>query len=204
MARRKRTRRRPSRGQVVNRDGRAPVHGDLANEVVHVFVDDQNLFWGIVNEKYGPGFRIDFGRLLTVACRTAGGSSRFVRGAYIAGVIPDDDSFWKIAENQGFTVRRGYLGTNQRSKQDDAYLITDLTATLYEQEGPSTIVLVAGDADYVPPLERAIEKGWRTEVAFIDRGVSEALEPVVHEFRTISPHVIEYLPGSAVSRMDSR
>ena len=77
-------------------------------------------------------------------------------------------------------------------------MITDLTATLYEQDGPSSIVLVAGDADYVPPLERAIARGWRTEVAFIDRGVSEALEPVVHEFRTISPHVIEYLPGFSV------
>ena len=74
-------------------------------------------------------------------------------------------------------------------------MITDLTATLYERDGPSTIVLVAGDADYVPPLERAISKGWRTEVAFIDRGVSEALEPVVHEFRTVGPHAIEYLPG---------
>ena len=95
-------------------------------------------------------------------------------------------------------ARRGYLGANKRSKQDDAYLITDLTATLYEEEGPSTIVLVAGDADYVPPLERAMKKRWRTEVAFIDRDVSEALEPVVHEFRTISPHMIEYLPGFPV------
>ena len=187
-------RRHRTRGKVVNRNGRAPAHGDLANDRVHVFVDDQNLFWGIVNERYGPRFRIDFGRLLSVACRRTGGSSRFVESAYIAGVIPDDDSFWRIAENRGFTVRRGYLGANQRSKQDDAYLITDMTATLYEQYGPSTIVVVAGDADYVPPLERAISRGWRVEVAFTDRGVSEALEPVAHEFRIIDPYAIEYLP----------
>ena len=74
-------------------------------------------------------------------------------------VIPDDDSFWRIAENRGFTVRRGYLGAKQRSKQDDAYFISDMTATLYEQEGPSTIVLVAGDADYVLPLERDLKGG---------------------------------------------
>ena len=176
------------------RSGHAPQHGELADERVHVFVDDQNLFWGIVNHKYGPGFRIDFGRLLLKASRSTSGRARFVAGAYIAGVIPDDDSFWRIAENQGFTVRRGFLGSRNRSKQDDAYLITDLTATLYEQAGPSTIVLVAGDADYVPPLERALEKGWRNEVAFIDRGVSDALESVVHEFRVISPPSIEYIP----------
>ena len=176
------------------RDGRASQHEELHSEQVHVFVDDQNLFWGIVNQRYGPSFRIDFGRLLTRASRDTTGNTRFVKSAYIAGVIPDDDSFWQIAANQGFTVRRGFLGSNNRSKQDDAYLITDLTATLYEQEGPSTVILVAGDADYVPPLQKSLERGWRNEVAFIDRGVSAALESVVHEFRVISPSSIEYIP----------
>ena len=194
----KRTKRNPksqSRRQTQEsiREGRSETHGELIDERVHIFVDDQNLFWGIVNQEYGPSFRIDFGRLITRASRDTSGNTRYVESAYIAGVIPDDDSFWKIAENQGFTVRRGYLGTNNRSKQDDAYLITDLTSTLYEQQGPSTIILVAGDADYVPPLKKSIEKGWRNEVAFIGRGVSEALESVVHEFRVINPSSIEYI-----------
>lgn len=161
--------------------------------MVHVFVDDQNLFWGIVNAGEGISYRIDFGQLLLEACKDSKGDSRGVKSAYIAGVIPDDDTFWDIARNKGFTVRRGYLGSNRRSKQDDAYLITDMTATLYEEQGPSTIVLVAGDADYVPPLQRALEKGWRVEVAFINRGVSGALEMVAHEFRIISPALIEYV-----------
>ena len=158
---RKKTTSRSRPGPPVVRTGKAPPHHGLANDRVHVFVDDQNLFWGIVNQQYGRSFRIDFGRLLTLASKDTNGQTRFVESAYIAGVIPDDDSFWRIAENQGFTVRRGYLGTNQRSKQDDAYLITDLTSTLYEQNGPSTIILVAGDADYVPPLEKSLSKGWR-------------------------------------------
>ena len=108
-------------------------------------------------------------------------------------MIPDDDSFWEIAENRGFHVRRGFLGTNNRSKQDDAYLITDMVSTLYEYEGPATMVLMAGDADYVPPLKKALEKRWRTEVAFIERGASHALEPVVHEMRVISPVDIELM-----------
>jgi len=175
--------------------GHAKPHGPLANNQVHVFVDDQNLFWGIVNSKYGRGFRIDFGRLLTAACHDSQGNPRYVQSAYIAGVIPDDDSFWKIAENQGFKVRRGFLSNSakQRSKQDDAYLITEITSTLYEQAGPSTIVLVAGDADYGPPLARALEKGWRNEVAFIDVGRSSALDGVVHEFRTVNASAIEYI-----------
>jgi uncharacterized LabA/DUF88 family protein len=179
------------------RPGLAKPHGELVNNSVHVFVDDQNLFWGAVNDGQGHSYRIDFGRLLTAACRGEDGKSRFVKSAYIAGVIPDDDSFWKIAENKGFTVRRGYLsnsGGQQRSKQDDAYLITEITSTLYEQEGPSTIVLVAGDADYVPPLIRANEKSWCVEVAFIARGLSSALDTVTHQFRTINLSSVKYIP----------
>jgi hypothetical protein len=132
--------------------------------------------------------------LLSEVSKDTAGKPRAVKSAYIAGVIPDDDSFWRIAEDQGFTVRRGYLGSGNRSKQDDAYLITDLTATLYEQDGPSTIVLVAGDADYVPPLIKSLDKGWRNEVAFINRGASGALETVVHEFRLVSPAAIQHTP----------
>jgi uncharacterized LabA/DUF88 family protein len=180
------------------REGKAAAHKPLVDDRVHIFVDDQNLFWGIVNEQLGRGYRLDFGRLLSAACKKKDGTSRFVKSAYIAGVIPDDDSFWKVAESQGFTVRRGYLGSagggRQRSKQDDAYLITDMTATLYEQAGPSTIVLVAGDADYVPPLLKAIEKGWRVEVVFLNRGLSSALDPVTHEFRVLNASNVQYFP----------
>lgn len=111
------------------------------------------------------------------AAPAPGGTARGVKSAYIAGVIPDDDSFWEIAKSRGFTVRRGFLGSNSRSKQDDAYLITDMTSTLYEEEGPSTIVLVAGDADYVPPLRKAVERRWRTECAFINRGGLNCARP---------------------------
>ena len=194
--RKKSTRRAPMKkqGSIVQRISKAPAHGGLANDSVHVFVDDQNLFWGIVNDKYGSGFRIDFGRLLRAAAIDSNhGNPRGVASAYIAGAIPDDDSFWEIAQNQGFEVRRGFRGTNNHSKQDDAYLITDMARTVCKHLGPSTVILVAGDADYAPPLKAALEEGWRTEVAFLDRGVSAALESCVHEFRLISPVDIQLI-----------
>jgi uncharacterized LabA/DUF88 family protein len=173
--------------------GGARAHGQLKNNLVHVFVDDQNLFWGIVNDEKGRGYRIDFGDLLIQACRDGSGRPRGVKTAYIAGVIPDDDSFWEIAAKQGFTVRRGFLGAGGRSKQDDAYLITDMTKTLFTQEGPSTVVLVAGDADYVPPLKEALNQGWRTEAAFVGRGISSALDSVIHEFHIFRPIDVEHV-----------
>lgn len=170
----------------------APSHPDLVDNGVHVFVDDQNLFWGITNDAtFGRSFRIDFGLLLLEAAKGQDGKARPVRSAYIAGVIPDDDYFWEVAKNQGFDVKRGYLGSNNRSKQDDAYLISEIVSTIYEKDGPSTIVLVAGDADYKPPLEKVINKKWRVEVAFIGHSVSASLRPVTHQFREIYPSSIQ-------------
>jgi uncharacterized LabA/DUF88 family protein len=174
------------------RVGRAQAHQPLIDNRVHVFVDDQNLFYQIVNHEIGKSFRVDFGRLLLEVCKDTNGLTRSVASAYIAGVIPDDDTFWNIAESAGFKVRRGFLGTGNRSKQDDAYLITDLVSTLYEFPGPSTAVVVAGDADYMPPLMKANEKGWRTEVAFLNRGISSSLEAYVHEFRTLTAQSFQY------------
>jgi uncharacterized LabA/DUF88 family protein len=179
------------KGLIESRTARAAQHPHLANSSVHVFVDDQNLFWGITNSEYGKDYRIDFGRLLLEACKDANGTTRSIASACIAGVIPDEDSFWEAAKNQGFQVRRGYLGTSNRSKQDDAYLITEIVSTVFEQIGPSTIVLIAGDADYMPPLKKTIEKGWRNEVAFIGHSISSALDSVVHSFREILPTSIQ-------------
>lgn len=161
-------------------------HQRLVDNKVHVFVDDQNLFYGIINTEQDLSYRIDFGNLLRVSSKSSLTSyAREVGSAYIAGVVPEDDSFWEAARAKGFTVHRGYLSVDGRSKQDDAYLITHIMETLYEQDGPSTIVLVAGDADYVPPLEKCIAKGWRVELAFTysTNNISERLSHLVHEFR---------------------
>jgi uncharacterized LabA/DUF88 family protein len=179
------------RGLISKRMASAQAHAALVDPGVHVFVDDQNLFWGITNDIYGKGYRMDFGRLLLETARGPDAKPRPVRSAYIAGVIPDDDYFWQVAKNQGFEVRRGYLGTNNRSKQDDAYLISEIVSTIYEKPGPSTLVLVAGDADYMPPLEKVCAKGWRVEVAFIGHSVSAALDRVTHEYRELTPTSIQ-------------
>lgn len=178
-------------GRETIRIGRAPAHAALSSPLVHVFVDDQNLFYGITNAEGNRGYRVDFGRLLLEVAKDSKGMTRGVGSAYIAGVIPDDDSFWQIAENRGFKVRRGYLGAGQRSKQDDAYLISDMVETVCTLPGPATVVLVAGDADYVPPLIKSLDRGWRNEVAFISRGISISLEAYVHEFRTLTSNAFE-------------
>ena len=193
MAGKKNKSKQSTNNKPVVRVGRAPQHAPLTNNLVHVFVDDQNLFYGITNSEKNKGFRIDFGRLLLEVCKDTNGNTRGVASAYIAGVIPDDDTFWQMATKNGFEVRRGYLGHGNRSKQDDAFLISEIVETVCTKQGPSTVVLVAGDADYVPALIKGQDRGWRHEVAFIDRGLSVALEAYIHEFRTLTSNTIELL-----------
>ena len=50
----------------------------------------------IVNAGDGPGFRIDFGHLSLASAKATEGRMRGVASAYVAGVIPDDGSFWKV------------------------------------------------------------------------------------------------------------
>ena len=176
--------------QIITRTAKAPEHKPLANNNVHIFVDDQNLFWGIVNSLADKSFRIDIGLLALNAAKSSLGVTRVIRSSYVAGVIPDDDYFWEIWKQHNFVVNRGFLGHNNRSKQDDTFLIRDMTKTICREEGPSTIVLIAGDADYGPPLEFAVEEGWRVEVLTTGRGVSSALERYAHEFRNIGEETI--------------
>ena len=174
----------------------APAHHELKNQNVHVFVDDQNLFYGITNYEGDRSYRIEFGDLMRVAAKsTETGSARAVASAYIAGVVPDDDSFWQAAKDKGFEVFRGFLGSGRRSKQDDAYLVAQLVENLYEFEGPSTIVLVAGDADYGPALEKCLAKGWRVEIAFVAHSnlISQSLSHLCHEFREFTSEQIRRL-----------
>ena len=170
-----------------SRKGEAPAHAILNDPGVYVFVDDQNLWIGGKEEKANGTYRIDFGNLLVVAARDEAGNPRGVRKAVISGTIPPEDSFWQIARNQGFEVRLGYKGFGGRSKQDDTHLVADLVEIVCTVSGPATIVLVAGDGDYIPALQKALTRGWRVEVVFFQRGLAPGLDRFAHAIRIIRP-----------------
>ena len=86
----------------------------------------------------------------------------------LGSVLPPANSFsTAIASTAKLPVTTS-VGSHRGDTRLPEQTLTDMVATLYEQQGPASIVLMAGDADYVPPLEKALDKDWRTEVAFID------------------------------------
>jgi uncharacterized LabA/DUF88 family protein len=132
--------------------------------------------------------------LLNYVSKSEQGQLRAIRDAVLAGTIPPEISFWDAARNQGFTVKLRYRGHSGESKQDDHHVTADLVETVCTQPGPSTIILVAGDGDYGPALDKALNRGWRVEVFFVEnRGLSTALTERAHRVVKFHPDSMQLL-----------
>ena len=162
-------------------------HAALVNNLVHIFVDDQNIWIEAGKKSPWSDYRIDFGELLNIVSQDENKKMRPVRQAMIAGTIPPDDSFWDVARDQGFTVKLGYRGFHGKSKQDDHHITADIVETVCEQPGPSTIVLVAGDGDYGPALEKVLARGWCIEVCYVEGSLSPAVKGRAHRLVKLNP-----------------
>lgn len=111
-----------------------------------------------------PRVRIDVGKLADVIA-----SGRPVAQGFLYGSVPPlVDSVWKKIEEKGWKVctkQRSVI--TGREKQVDAQLITDVTELAIETpiHKRTTIVLVTGDADVIPALDKVIKKEpWKIEV----------------------------------------
>lgn len=121
-------------------------------------------------------WKLDFGRLLEFA----GGKRADIGRAVLYGSKPPaNDSLWAAAKKKGFEVvtheRSAFTG---REKKIDTSVVTDVTADSYELMDPKKdeITLVAGDADYVPTIQRLRKKGFRFDVCFWDHASRELRE----------------------------
>ena len=121
-------------------------------------------------------WKVDFGRLLEFA----GGNREDIGRAVLYGSKPPpNDSLWTAAKRQGFEVvvheRSKFSG---REKKIDTNIATDITADSFELMKPKNdeITLVAGDADYVPTVTRARNRGFRFDVCFWDHAAKELSE----------------------------
>ena len=166
-------------------DSEAPakVGGKLPG--IHIFVDDSNIwieakklhakkYKTLLNED--PRVRIDMGKLADVLA-----NGRPVEQGILYGSEPPPiDTVWKkIEEKAGWTVkskRRDMI--TGKEKQIDTNLVADVTATAIRTpvEERTTIVLVTGDANVLPALEKVLEeKQWTIEVYMWKDALSKQL-----------------------------
>jgi len=137
---------------------------------VFVYVDNSNLWIEgkkISGKRKKPpvpsnyNYRIEYGKLLNhVLNGRALGDVPKLYGSE----PPPNDSVWNMIRSKGFDVnvfKRNIFG---KEKGVDMQMGIDITELVLTKKPPSTIAIVAGDADFVPVVEKARNRGWTTEI----------------------------------------
>ncbi|CAG8515772.1 9003_t:CDS:2 [Paraglomus occultum] len=151
--------------------------------LVYVFVDNSNLF---IEGKYTVGrieqagnfdyqrnsyqlnqLYIDHGRLLSTVLK----GRRIGSNSVIVGSRPPpNDSLWDRIRNQGYGVIV-YDRIANKEKKADMELGLCIADAVYSKD-PGLVLIVAGDGDYSPAINRALHHSWKVEVWFWSSGIS--------------------------------
>lgn len=139
---------------------------------LHLFIDNSNVFIDgqrVAREGFHYDdelvlrFRIDYGGLLDFVRR----DRELMETVLVGSRPPANDGLWNRLRKLGIEPRifdrSLYSG---REKRVDAEMTNAIRDALEDNVNPGTIALVAGDADYVPTLERCLKKKWRVELFF--------------------------------------
>ena len=139
-----------------------------------------------MNEQiFDPTWRMDFGALL----RLAGGYDKAAigRAVLFGSKPPDTDTLWAAARRNGFEVVAPDR-VHGREKKIDTSIATEMTsAPLDCQLDPKRdrFVLVGGDRDFVPPVEKLRGWGYPVTAVFWDHAAGE-LRDTATEFRSLN------------------
>jgi hypothetical protein len=133
---------------------------------------------------FDNAFRVDFGRVLEIANNDPIKVARFYGSR-----PPDADSIWKKAESAGF--RLTILDRNVRNKEKgvDASMIADMMEDMYElAESGDLFIIIAGDADYIPAIDKLHKKNYEAHVLFWDHAAAE-LKRAADKFQSLNGHL---------------
>ena len=116
-------------------------------------------------------YEIDWGKFLYVV------AEKDTRGLADIPVLygsrpPDEDSVWQRIRDDGFDLKLFDRNIRNKEKGVDVEMAMDIADLLHRVTSPKIIVMAAGDADFIPAVERAKAKGWTVEVWSCASGVA--------------------------------
>lgn len=135
-----------------------------------VFVDNSNLWIegkkisGRCSKPPLPSnglYRIEYGKLLHHVL--AGRDLADVPKLY-GSEPPPNDSVWKMIRSKGFDVKVFKRNIFNKEKGVDMRMGLDIGKLVLTTKPPSTIIMVAGDADFIPVVDDAHAEKWFVEV----------------------------------------
>ncbi|HEV7572672.1 MAG TPA: NYN domain-containing protein [Thermoanaerobaculia bacterium] len=132
-------------------------------------------------------WKLDFGKLF----QFAGGDKADVKRAALFGSRPPkNDSLWASAERTGFEVVVYDRNVTNHEKKIDTDIVAMMMEDSYEilKIDEDEITLVAGDADYVPAIERLKKRGITVHVVFWGHA-SRELKEVATKFVNLDQYL---------------
>ncbi len=100
---------------------------------------------------------------------------------------PAEDSVWERIRNDGFDVKLFDRNIRHKEKGVDMEMGMDIAELLFTVSPPKIIVIAAGDADYIPVIKRARDRGWKVEVWFWSNAADD-LKKAATRFCELDPH----------------
>ncbi|MGO4703285.1 NYN domain-containing protein [Dyella sp. 2RAB6] len=146
-----------------------------------------DVWTAVQNRVCDYSWKLDFGKLF----QFAGGDKLQVKKAALFGSRPpQNDSLWDAARRHGFDVVTYDRNVANHEKKID----TDIVATMIEDSfligdpAADEITLVAGDADYVPAIEKLKKRGYSVDVVFWGHAAKE-LKQAATRFINLDAHL---------------
>jgi uncharacterized LabA/DUF88 family protein len=165
---------------------------------VYAFVDNSNLWIEgkkISGQALRPPvesdywYRLEAGQLL----------KHILQGRILAdmpmwygSVPPPNDSVWKKITAAGFDVKLFERNIRNKEKGLDMEMGLDMNDLSRDVQPAGTMLLVAGDGDYVPVVNRVKGRGWKVEVWYWGHA-AEKLQLAASSFNCLDTAV--YLVG---------
>ena len=152
---------------------------------IWIYVDDSNIWISAkklaasakrLKTKEDHRVRIEIGRLTSVVARNRPVAQGFLYGSE----PPPVDTVWEKIKDHGWEVdckKRSRM--TGKEKGVDAQLVADITerAIVTSQEERTTIVIISGDADAKPAVDKVLKyKGWNVEVCMWKDAMSTELK----------------------------
>lgn len=137
---------------------------------VYVFVDNSNVWIEgkkVAGRSMNPpvpsnyNYRIEYGRLLNHVLE---GRPMGAEPQLYGSEPPQNDSVWQMIRSKGFDVQVFRRNIFNKEKGVDMKMGIDITKLILGVSEPGTIVIVAGDADFLPVIEEVQAKGWLAEI----------------------------------------
>lgn len=141
----------------------------------------------------------DFGRLYEAVCPS---TAQIGRSSLFGSRPPANDSLWQLAQSAGFEVTVFDRNFSNKEKQVDSAITTQILEDSFQHMRPERgdrVVLLAGDRDYLPPIESLKKRGLPTTVVFWDHATARDLREQADDFSPLDPlfdHITRTKPAT--------